>query len=144
MQYCGLSRLSSEVLPGTISQVPIPVMKLAPSCLPHILMRKMLPFPETSGCHSPLSTWRALDNHPHLDVLGAGYLQAIEDIYIALCFLWTLSLYLFTVFLKSVLFLHSCYFSVSFEGVISFDAPCLSLQAPKLVETNMKTHLNMM
>lgn len=136
------------MLPEIVSQVLI--MKLAPSCLSHILIRKTLPFPEAPGCCTSPSTCGAADNpHPSAVLGGSGYLLATDDSYIALHFLWALSLQPFSV--------HGCFlltngltpspmlmlFSIIWRGMIWFHLPLSLPQPPKMAEKKGKTHLSM-
>lgn len=106
-------------------------MKLAPSCLSHILIRKTLPFPETPGCHTTQDTRGATDNHRNYHqsaVLGGQvtYRQlkmfilpsAFTELLVSNSLLFCFGV------LQPVLFLHP--FSVSFrEGWFWFDSPSL-------------------
>lgn len=138
------------MLPEIVS--PVPIMKLAPSCLSHILIRNSEPFLETPGCHSTPSTWGATDNHHQSAVLGGRVTYRQLKIFILPSAFSELSVYN-PLLCMCAFFLITCFtplpiliiLSIIWRGMIWFHFPLSLPTTPQNGggKKERKTHLSM-
>ena len=130
------------MLPEIVSQVPI--RKLAPSCVSHILIRKTSLFLETPGCSITQGTRGAPDNHRNHQWAALGARLLTGNWRYLYCPLHSLTLVynsLVLVFFLTICFIPWLILSTMQRGMIWFDALSLHVAPQTGREKKTRRHI---